>query len=93
MASLISVTNLFKTYASGFKALIDINLDIQHSEILALLQYTDRKVATTRPFSPSSPFSFHVLSNLQCLALHTLLTHRLTAVFSEALARPVIVLI
>jgi ABC-2 type transport system ATP-binding protein len=37
MVSLISVTDLSKTYASGFKALIGINLDVQRGEILALL--------------------------------------------------------
>ena len=33
----ISVTHLCKTYASGFQALKDINLDIRHGEIFALL--------------------------------------------------------
>ncbi len=33
----ISVKNLCKTYASGFQALKDINLDIRHGEIFALL--------------------------------------------------------
>ena len=37
MSSIISVRHLYKTYASGFKALIDINLDIQQGEIFALL--------------------------------------------------------
>ena len=37
MSSIISVRHLNKTYASGFKALIDINLDIQQGEIFALL--------------------------------------------------------
>jgi ABC-2 type transport system ATP-binding protein len=34
---IISVSHLFKTYASGFKALHDINLDIRRGEIFALL--------------------------------------------------------
>lgn len=37
MASAISVANLSKTYASGFAALKDINLDIRRGEIFALL--------------------------------------------------------
>src|SRR5690349_10779172 len=37
MPPIISVTNLSKTYGSGFKALNGINLDIQHGEIFALL--------------------------------------------------------
>lgn len=37
MSSVICVSNLSKTYASGFKALKGINLDIQHGEIFALL--------------------------------------------------------
>ena len=37
MPSIISVNNLSKTYASGFRALKDINLDIQRGEIFALL--------------------------------------------------------
>jgi ABC-2 type transport system ATP-binding protein len=37
MTSAISVSNLGKTYASGFQALKDINLDIRHGEIFALL--------------------------------------------------------
>ena len=37
MPSIISVRHLNKTYASGFKALKDINLDIQPGEIFALL--------------------------------------------------------
>jgi len=37
MTSIISVSHLFKTYASGFKALRDINLDIRKGEIFALL--------------------------------------------------------
>ncbi len=37
MPNLISVSNLSKTYASGFKALKDINLEIRDGEILALL--------------------------------------------------------
>jgi ABC-2 type transport system ATP-binding protein len=37
MTSAISITHLNKTYASGFQALKDINLDIQHGEIFALL--------------------------------------------------------
>src|SRR6202035_102084 len=37
MTSAISVSHLDKTYASGFQALKDINLDIQHGEIFALL--------------------------------------------------------
>jgi ABC-2 type transport system ATP-binding protein len=34
---IISVSHLTKIYASGFRALDDINLDIQHGEIFALL--------------------------------------------------------
>src|SRR6266581_950581 len=34
---IISVTNLSKTYGSGFKALNNVNLDIQRGEIFALL--------------------------------------------------------
>jgi ABC-2 type transport system ATP-binding protein len=37
MTSAISVSHLGKTYASGFQALNDINLDIRHGEIFALL--------------------------------------------------------
>jgi len=37
MTSAISVSHLCKTYASGFQALKDINLDIRHGEIFALL--------------------------------------------------------
>jgi ABC-2 type transport system ATP-binding protein len=37
MAPIISVANLSKTYGSGFKALKNINLDIQRGEIFALL--------------------------------------------------------
>ncbi len=37
MQSVISVVNLSKTYASGFHALKDINLDIRRGEIFALL--------------------------------------------------------
>jgi ABC-2 type transport system ATP-binding protein len=37
MAPIISVANLSKTYASGFTALKDINLDINKGEIFALL--------------------------------------------------------
>ncbi len=33
----ISISHLSKTYASGFQALKDINLDIRHGEIFALL--------------------------------------------------------
>jgi len=37
MSSIISVSNLSKTYASGFQALKNINLDIRRGEIFALL--------------------------------------------------------
>jgi ABC-2 type transport system ATP-binding protein len=37
MQSIISVTNLSKTYASGFRALKNINLEIRRGEIFALL--------------------------------------------------------
>jgi ABC-2 type transport system ATP-binding protein len=37
MQSIISVTNLSKTYASGFQALKTVNLDIRRGEIFALL--------------------------------------------------------
>jgi ABC-2 type transport system ATP-binding protein len=37
MSSIISVANLSKTYGSGFKALKNINLDINKGEIFALL--------------------------------------------------------
>ena len=37
MSSAVSVTNLYKTYESGFEALKNINLDIRHGEIFALL--------------------------------------------------------
>ena len=37
MTAAISVVHLDKTYASGFQALKDINLDIPHGEIFALL--------------------------------------------------------
>jgi ABC-2 type transport system ATP-binding protein len=37
MQSIISVQDLSKSYASGFRALNGINLDIHHSEIFALL--------------------------------------------------------
>ncbi|MET0705246.1 MAG: ABC transporter ATP-binding protein [Tardiphaga sp.] len=37
MPSIISVSNLSKTYGSGFKALNNVNLDIKRGEIFALL--------------------------------------------------------
>ena len=37
MSSIISITNLSKTYGSGFKALKTVNLDIRRGEIFALL--------------------------------------------------------
>jgi ABC-2 type transport system ATP-binding protein len=37
MTSAVSVSHLDKTYASGFQALKDINLEIRHGEIFALL--------------------------------------------------------
>jgi ABC-2 type transport system ATP-binding protein len=37
MSSIISVSNLSKTYGSGFKALSNVNLDIKSGEIFALL--------------------------------------------------------
>jgi len=37
MQPIISVSHLFKTYASGYEALKDINLDIKRGEIFALL--------------------------------------------------------
>ena len=37
MSPIISVSNLSKTYGSGFKALNDINLEIRRGEIFALL--------------------------------------------------------
>jgi ABC-2 type transport system ATP-binding protein len=37
MQSIISITNLSKTYASGFRALKDIELEIKRGEIFALL--------------------------------------------------------
>jgi ABC-2 type transport system ATP-binding protein len=37
MSPIISITNLSKTYGSGFKALDNINLDIRRGEIFALL--------------------------------------------------------
>src|SRR5271166_7172874 len=37
MSCIISVENLSKTYGSGFKALNNINLDIERGEIFALL--------------------------------------------------------
>jgi ABC-2 type transport system ATP-binding protein len=37
MSSIISVSHLSKTYASGFQALKDVNLDIRRGEIFALL--------------------------------------------------------
>ena len=37
MGTLISISNLSKTYASGFEALKGVNLDIRDGEILALL--------------------------------------------------------
>src|SRR5438477_3661818 len=37
MSSIISIQNLSKTFGSSFKALNDINLDIQRGEIFALL--------------------------------------------------------
>jgi ABC-2 type transport system ATP-binding protein len=37
MASIVSVRNLTKTYASGFQALKSVNLEIEEGEILALL--------------------------------------------------------
>ena len=37
MKSIVSISNLSKTYSSGFQALKDVNLDIRQGEILALL--------------------------------------------------------
>ncbi|MFN3656661.1 MAG: ABC transporter ATP-binding protein [Pseudolabrys sp.] len=37
MTSIISIKNLTKTYASGFRALNDVNLEIRRGEIFALL--------------------------------------------------------
>jgi ABC-2 type transport system ATP-binding protein len=37
MPSIISIKNLSKTYATGFRALKDVNLDIRRGEIFALL--------------------------------------------------------
>jgi len=37
MTAAIAVSHLFKTYAGGFQALKDINLEIRHGEIFALL--------------------------------------------------------
>src|SRR5262245_12087071 len=37
MQTVISVANLSKTYASGFEALKNVNLDVRHGEIFALL--------------------------------------------------------
>src|SRR6476620_7398376 len=37
LSPIISVSNVSKTYASGFQALKNINLDIRRSEIFALL--------------------------------------------------------
>src|SRR3954453_10534386 len=37
MSPIISVSNVSKTYASGFQALKNINLDIRRGEIFALL--------------------------------------------------------
>jgi len=37
MSSIISITGVTKTYATGFKALKEINLDIERGEIFALL--------------------------------------------------------
>lgn len=37
MPPIVSVSNLVKTYASGFQALKDVSLDIEEGEILALL--------------------------------------------------------
>jgi len=37
MSAIISITNLSKTYATGFRALKDIDLDIKQGEIFALL--------------------------------------------------------
>ena len=37
MPNILSVTNLSKVYASGLRALEDVNLDIEQGEIFALL--------------------------------------------------------
>ena len=37
MPSILSIANLSKTYASGFQALKNINLEIRRGEIFALL--------------------------------------------------------
>ncbi len=37
MAPIVSVTNLTKTYGSGFQALKGVSLEIEQGEILALL--------------------------------------------------------
>ena len=42
MQPIISISNLSKTYASGFQALKEIDLDIRRGEIFALLGPTAR---------------------------------------------------
>ncbi|MBI3188699.1 MAG: ATP-binding cassette domain-containing protein, partial [Gammaproteobacteria bacterium] len=37
MQPIVSISNLSKTYATGYQALKNVNLDIQPGEILALL--------------------------------------------------------
>ena len=37
MPVIVSISNLSKTYADGYQALKNVNLDIQQGEILALL--------------------------------------------------------
>ena len=37
MSTIVSIANVSKTYASGFKALANINLDISRGEIFALV--------------------------------------------------------
>src|SRR5256885_8385 len=54
MPPIISVSNLSKTYGSGFKALNNVNLDIRPGEIFALLGGMKRRVMTAKPL-PHEP--------------------------------------
>src|SRR5438034_8192097 len=69
MQPIISVTNLTKTYASGFQALKNINLEIRKGEIFALLGPNgDRK--STRLNSSHTVISYAVFC-LKKKKIHT----------------------
>ena len=58
MQPIISVSGLDKVYASGFRALKDINLEIRPGEIFALLGPNGAGKSTLLPYAPErlAPF-------------------------------------